>query len=724
MVQNVWRVEFFGGLVAERGDRRISHFRSHNTGLLLATLAQDPGRPQWRDELSTRLWPEHDLPSSRNGLRIALSSLRTQLEPEIEDHGRIIVADRSQIFLNPECIVTDHHSFQSCLKDAARALDPRTEASHLRQAIEQYHTGFLPAYNEPWIAAERKRIEDVYILALRRLVRAYINLREYSEAMLVARQAVEADPTRKESQELLFRVYAQLGRPGAAILYLEQLKSGTPRQAPQFTLTESLIALDGQAHDSDGGAGRLSNAIPYLQRIAEDLQSQPEPDFELQFRHSFRKVSTAQVYEMLDTPETKLVTITGLAGIGKTHLARAVAEHLRGQESSVTFVPLGSVVEAGFIVSSIALALGLTPPPIQTSLWDHLCAALRGKKLLFILDHVDHLLPEAGEIIARLLKSNRTLRCLITCRERLHIRGEYEHSVRPLAIPRNLPDLELMDIASCAMWLERVQLAHPSYHLTPTRSKGVRAISRRLDGMPLAIELAAACNGIVPPTRITAELDDLVATHYSHSGSRDQVNMSVVTLDWTWRRLSEIERSVLTRLSVFRGGWTLQAAQKVCKAGATSRVMAELARRCQISTGQLDGAARSIMSETVREFASNALPKEAQLARKHHFLYYSQLAIVAEAESTGPNQSSWFTALTIERDNLRAALRYGIANKKHNALALQLCCALFWYWYVGGEREEGRAWLESALEQSQDASPEMISKAFTAIGNLSDSAVE
>jgi predicted ATPase/DNA-binding CsgD family transcriptional regulator len=412
---------------------------------------------------------------------------------------------------------------------------------------------------------------------------------------------------------------------------------------------------------------------------------------------------TAALTFLLDE-SIPLLTLTGPGGVGKTRLALAVAHALSDAfADGVRFVSLASVLDPAHVPFTVARALGLHdvrgPDPLE-----QLATVLYGRELLLVLDNLEHLLP-AGLWIANLLQACPGVKALTTSRERLHIADEQEMPVLPLALPDRATHLSfdvLSESAAIRLFAARTQASDPAFSLTPENVAVVAEICRRLDGLPLAIELAAAHAKVLPPpallTRLERRLPLLVG------GSRDAPTRQRTmrdTIAWSHDLLPVEERKLLRRLAVFAGGCTLEAAEWV--AGATpdalyligSLVDRSLLRRVDDGTGEL----RFRMLETIREFAWEQLTAsgEEEETRRRHAMWCLALAERCNIrDRTSDEVRLRLDRLEAERDNLRAALAW-LLDSGENETALCLGTKLHFLWTNRGPASEGRAWLKRAV---------------------------
>ena len=425
-----------------------------------------------------------------------------------------------------------------------------------------------------------------------------------------------------------------------------------------------------------------------------------------------REREQTRVRELLE--EARLVTLTGSGGVGKTRLALAVAEQLTSTYlDGVWLVQLASVSDPTLVLSSVARAFGLREDSERSPL-HMLTDVLRGKQALVILDDCEHLVASCNALVTTLLQSCPALRILATSQVPLGVAGERRYRVPSLAVPdaqRRQSHDKLLDYESVRLFVARAQERRDDFALTAANAWAVAEICARLDGIPLAIELAAARAVSLPVETIAARLDArfaLLTTGARTALPRQQTLRA--TFDWSCELLSEPEQKLLYRLAVFAGGAGLGAAEDVCAdpqnretfdAGAamieTQGVVDLLDTLVQRSLVQAEQG-RYVLMETIRAYAYERLVRQGQEAaiRRRHACFFLQLAEDISATLTGPEQAQGLARLASEHDNLRAALRWAQVCRD-GPLALQLAAALWRFWYLRSYLGEGRSWLEAAL---------------------------
>src|SRR5260221_3730980 len=388
-----------------------------------------------------------------------------------------------------------------------------------------------------------------------------------------------------------------------------------------------------------------------------------------------REQEVQAIGEMLAHPEVRLLTITGTGGVGKTRLALEVAGVLRADfADGACFVPLAPVSDPARVMAAIAQALGLweiaaLPPEEQVQ------AALRERHLLLVLDNFEQVVQGAPQLTS-LLASCPRLRILVTTRAALHLSGEYEFPVSPLAVPdlTQLPSSEtLTQQDAVRLFVLRTQAIQPAFGVTPANARAIAEICVHLDGLPLAIELAAGRSKLLPPQALLKRLShrlEVLTGGAQDLPSRQQTLRN--TLQWSYDLLTETEQRLFRWLSIFVGGCTLEAAEAVCQAGQAggeqaSSVLEGIASLLDKSlvqqTERAGDAPRLVMLETIREFGLECLERQGELevARRPHAHYYLALAEAAEPHLLGPEQLLWLDRLEQELDNLPAILQAATA---------------------------------------------------------------
>jgi predicted ATPase/class 3 adenylate cyclase len=468
----------------------------------------------------------------------------------------------------------------------------------------------------------------------------------------------------------------------------------------------------------------LENDFPALKTLEArptNLPIQPTPLIG-------REQQMAEAVALVRQEGTRLVTLTGAGGTGKTRLSlQLAAELLADFEDGVFFVDLASITDPHLFIPTVAQTLSVRERAAE-SLSETLKDYLRDKTLLLVFDNFEQLL-DAGPAVSALLAVAPNLKALITSRAPLHLSGEHEYSVPPLAVPdldAPEPPATLAAYESVQLFLERARAVKPEFELTSENAPAVAEICARLDGLPLAIELGAARVRILNPQALLGRLSQRLEV--LTGGARDAPARQRTlrdTIEWSYGLLDASEQRLFARLSVFLGGRTIDAAEAVCdptaELGATvfdgvaSLVEKSLLRQDEGSAGE----PRFLMLETIREFALDRLERsgEGDLLRQRHAHYFVALAEEAEPEILGADQVLWLERLEAERDNFRAALGW-LLERGESELALRLISSLRRAWVARGLVSETQKWLEAAFEPSAAVAPQVEAKARYGLGRV------
>ncbi len=425
-----------------------------------------------------------------------------------------------------------------------------------------------------------------------------------------------------------------------------------------------------------------------------------------------REREMADVRRLLFT--TRLLTLTGSGGCGKTRLALQVAAELAESfKDGVWLVELAPLSDPALVPQTVASALHVREQPgrpLLATLSDYLAH----KDLMLVLDNCEHLVAACAPMVEALLRACPSLRIMATSREPLGVAGETTWRVPSLPLPDllRLPPLEnLTQYEAVRLFIERAVAAKPDFSVTNRNAPSVVRTCHRLDGIPLAIELAAARVKVLPVHQIAARLDNRfrLLTGGSRTTLPRQQTLRA-TMDWSYDLLPENERTLLRRLAVFAGGWTLEAAEAVCGEGGIdpTEVLDLLTRLVDKSlvmalvTEDATGEARYWQLETVRQYAMERLREadEETVLRRRHRDFFLGLAVRVESELRGASQMVWLKHLKGEIDNLRAALEWNRLDLTDPDTSLRLAAALWWFWFNQGTLSEGRMWLEGALAAS------------------------
>ncbi|MHB8574689.1 MAG: ATP-binding protein, partial [Dehalococcoidia bacterium] len=427
-------------------------------------------------------------------------------------------------------------------------------------------------------------------------------------------------------------------------------------------------------------------------------------------------------------PNAPLLTLTGAGGCGKTRLALQLAQSAIAEYADGIFlVELAAVSDPALLPNAVAGALGVREETAQP-LMDTLAAALRFRGLLLVLDNCEHLIDTCAAMAERLLNACPRLQLIATSREPLRIEAETVFRVPPLALPHvgaeHKPE-EMATVPAVALFAQRAQTHAPGFHLDAANAPAVARICRRLDGMPLAIELAAARLAVLSAGQLAKRLDDrfsLLAGGSRTAPARQQTLRATVA--WSYDLLDASERGFFDRLSVFAGGFTLTAAEAVATAGLPTPqdavdLLARLVNKSLVDREDRAGTPRYRLLETLREYGHERLTEAGATfdVLRRHAEYCRDLAERAEPELQGAGQAAWLDLIEAELGNLRSALHWSLTTPAAVETGLRLATAIWRFWLMRGYLSEGRTWIEQSL-LNRAARPGVRARALFAAGTL------
>ena len=675
-MQEPLRLYLLGGFrlerisVPERDAERV-HLYSRKVESLLAYLALFP-QEHAREKIAALLWGDSTDEQARGSLRRALNNLRQQLGADA------LLTDRETVQLNPDFPLW------------CDAVEFKTQNAEFK--IQNYSGELLSDFYDDWIFPLREEYRAHYLDALAHSIEHARAASEYTQAIASAQKILALDRAHEEAHQHLMFCYAALGNRSAALEQYEACRSALREElgVEPSKETRALYASIQKQEETGSRAARLTNLPKPLTSFVG------------------REQQLAELVQL--TLTSRLVTLTGAGGSGKTRLAIQIGHQLYEQfADGVWFVDLVPLTDFALVPQQVAKTLGVQEQP-QRDVIETLLEFLQEKSLLLILDNCEHLVNACAVLAETLVTQCASLHLLATSREPLGIGGEMVWRVPTLAVPPAQEFTEwLMQYDAVRLFVERARAVNPRFVLDEQNASAVAHICQRLDGIPLAIELAAARANVLSPEQIAARLDDRFGLLTSGSRTalpRQQTLRGLI--DWSYGLLEDNERVLLRRLSVFAGGWTLEAAEAVCGSNGLDasdilELLAQLVNKSLVMTEMGGEDTRYRMLETIREYALEKLrgAGNVELVRNHHRDYFLAFAELANRQSF-PERIKWQRHLEVEHDNLRAALRWTF-EQHESEIALALCNALSVFWNGRGYWTESRIWFEQAIAASRRA---------------------
>jgi predicted ATPase/DNA-binding SARP family transcriptional activator/DNA-binding CsgD family transcriptional regulator len=689
------RIRLLGDFDVSVGSRTIGDdsWRLRKAAGLVKLLALAEGHRLHREQAMDLLWPSLAKKPASNTLRGALHAARKALGAQGSEYlasedGTLLLCPRSDLWVDTEV-------FEEAASTARRHHNPAA----YRLAIDLYAGELLPGDRfEEWAEERRADLRRLYLELLTELAELYREQREYDRAVEALQRIVAEEPTEEEAHASLMRLYALSGRQGEALAQYERLgevlaarldaQPAAEIRRLRQDIADGTLLQDSTAVGSPGAAtGAVDHNLPV-------------------FTTSFVDRDREMLEAKRELAMTRLLTLTGPGGSGKTRLALEVAHDLLGAYPDGTWlVELAPLTEPGLVVQEVAGVLDVQERSGEP-LPDTLTHELRSKRTLIVLDNCEHLLDGVAPLVNELLRSCPELRLLATSREALGVPGEIDRPVPPLSLPDpGMTIEELGGYGAARLFVDRALYRPAAFALTPENAGAVAEVCRQLEGIPLAIELAAARVGVLAVEQISERLS--ASLKVLTGGGRTLTSRQRTlrgSLDWSHALLDEPEKRLFARLSVFAGGWTTEAAEAVCSGEGVDRdavpdfLGALVGKSLVVARTDENGYMRYRVLEIIRQYATEKLVESAEVEKTHgrHAAFFLAMAEEARPELMGSQPRSWTERLEWEHDNLRAALSW-VLERDEGELGLLFAGALWRFWYTQGYLSEGIEWLEQAL---------------------------
>ncbi|MEN8240533.1 MAG: BTAD domain-containing putative transcriptional regulator [Chloroflexota bacterium] len=700
---DVLKIFTLGDIRIMRGDQPVDTLRSRKARALLVYLACT-AEPQSREGLAELFWSESSPSRAMSNLRDAIHALRTNLEPYL-DIGRYSIALNSgaDVWID----VTELETALECLRESEDSISADT-AERMENALKLYQKDFLEGFYlrgargfEEWQVVERERIRLAALDGLISLVKHQTVIGNHRKGIHYARQALELEPLMEVGHQQLMRLLALSGRSSEALLQYETCRQILEKElgVEPSEETKKLYTrlLEGKPlPGSDVKLPRHNLPLPLINLIGRDNE-------------------LSQIARELEQPDCRLLTLIGVGGIGKTRLSlHASAAAVDQFPEGVWLVELAAFNEDELLPNEIAAVFGVSAQEARTgvSVTDVLIDYLKEKTLLLVLDNCEHLVESCAWLAESLLSGCPNVKILATSREAFGIYQEKLFQVSPLSLPPQGSSTEKLEsFPAIQLFLERAAAAQPEFHLSAANSPVLAEICWQLEGIPLAIELAAARVKVLSLNQITRRLQDrfqLLTGGPRTALPRHQTLQA--TMDWSYGLLPQLERTLLRRLSVFSGSWTLRAAEKIVSFGDLTQqkvldLLSNLVDKSLVQVEDQGARVRYGMLETVRQYGLQMLSEEGELeeTRQRHANFFILVAEQMDEGLRDARQVESVDVLDAEHDNLRGALRWATDNNK-KSLAFRLVGALGWFWFMRGHWKESWRWFQitNGLESGFD----------------------
>jgi predicted ATPase/DNA-binding SARP family transcriptional activator len=735
-------IQLLGAFAVRVGGWRVPEdaWRLRRAKSLIKLLALAPERRVHREQVTELLWPGRE--PTGNSLHQVLYTARRAVATDDRAGDRLVLRD-DVVALVGEGICVDVDAFER----AAAAARQRPNVESYRVALELYAGELLPEDRyEDWTATRRESLRETRLGLLVALAETHADAADSAAAIEALQRAVVEDPLHEAAHRGLMRLFAGDGRRQQALAQYQQLREALrralesdPDPVTRRLYREILASQHEPQPEIEPERARIPLERPAPPAAAPPADPPPAPAATASPRPDLPHQLTSFVGRARELTElegllgrARLLTLTGPGGCGKTRLAlELAARRARDFAAGTHVVELASIADAALVVEETAAALGVKPrserDPIEL-LGDQIGDA----GVLLVLDNCEHVIDACARLADRLLRACPNLRLLATSREQLRIRGEVAWRVPPLSLPERAEDAEhprldrLERSEAIRLFCQRAGDVAPGFALAPSNAAAIAEICRRLDGMPLALELAAARITVLSPAQIAGRLGDALAL--LRGGSRVGLTRQQTlraTLSWSHELLTDAERVLYRRLGVFADSFGVEALDGICAdddgtcaGGAPLDLLAQLADKSLVQVEAGAGRYRYRLLETVRQHARERLVEagERQRLEAAHRAWYLAIAEAADRDLDPRVAAAWpATRLEAEHDDLRAALASAIRDDP--PAALRLARALWWFWMARGYFVEGSRWFDDALAAAPAPTPERA-RALWALGGI------
>ncbi len=690
---------------------------------LLAYLLVESDYAHGREFLLGLLWPDLPTAAAQNNLRVTWAQLQKALATSDFDEQPPLIGDRLTLRFNP---LSNHEldvaRFRALLEASRRHphADPHDCpecAARLAEALDLVRGDFLDQFSLPncsqfdeWLLMQRQQFQVQVTAVLEQLAAFHERAGQLAEAAHVIRRLLEYDPLREAATRQLMRVLARADQRSAALDAYETCRRLLATELGLAPTVETVTLAEQIRAHAPFESQSTQTALPSVLT-----------------RFFGRQQESARLVDLLSRRTVRLVTLTGPGGVGKTRLSLEVAHRMAGVfAQDICLVELAGVTDGSSVDDAVAAALQL--PTSGRSSTAAIVDYLRDKTMLLVLDNCEHLVKACARLVQTLCREAAGLTVLATSRIPLHLDEEHVVRLEPLATP-TIQGAERLTVAD-ALRFDSVQLftnraAQSLLHFTLTDANvlAVARICQQLDGIPLAIEIAAAQVRALPVEAIAERLGQRFAwLNRQVAGTLPRQRTLHTLIDWSYGLLSQQARSLLRQLAVFAGGWTLVAAEAVSAPGEPcTELLAELVDHSLVIFGADAGHRRYGMHETIRQFAQEQLRGSDQEADalERHARYYAELVAHAAENRTGQPFPERLRAVVDDHDNVGRAFEWLVAHDGEQALALVAQLGVLEFWELGGFFQEGRRWLQHALEATRESVSLQRGHALLAAAGLS-----
>jgi predicted ATPase/DNA-binding SARP family transcriptional activator len=702
-----------GGLTALRSGHEVFRFQNRKTGSLLGRLAYSLNEYLSRDTIVELLWPDVDVEKGRHSLSQSLLSLRHQFEPPDIDPGSVLQVDNARIRLNAKVVQTDVLRFKLACNKAQRSASHVDRIGFLRRAVSTYGGDLLPGFHDDWILQEREQVTALYVHAIRKLVLDLKDAELLEEALEHALQVAKLLPGSDKAHLEVIGIQIKLGLSEQAIMHYRDYADRLQRdygRSPGRVLQESMAPYTERLRQLPK-RGRRASRLAIASNSIRPAAIQPTPPVPRAtvpsaFNRFFgRETEVSQVTEFLESHMSpgapapvsgyaRLMTVVGMGGFGKTRIVVEAANRLRTLLGyRVAFVSLSNLAGTSDVDHAIlsALAQGQSSIPAGTQVR----AALNNERWVLLMDNCEQLMPDIATFVRSLLEDLPHLCIVATSRMPLALNGEQVLPLMPFTVPHGISNARsLYEFPCVQMFVDRAQSVNPDFQITPRNCCAITSIVERLEGIPLAIELAATHAHALTPSQMVEALADrfkLLVTRQI----RDRRHRALSdTVAWSFGLLPRELQSFFGYLPVFRGSFTAEAASEITGIQDSLPLLEALVERSLVVAQESNDTMRFSLLETLREFVlSRSDHQLLTQARKDHANYYLRWTRELFQGERAVDRRAWMEAMDEEHHNLLAAIECVCGHGEE----VQLVAQIWRYWHSSGYIEPGIQLIRRAL---------------------------
>jgi len=719
-------IYLFGPPEVWLGDQPVS-FPSRKALALTAYLSVTSD-PHTRDFLAALLWPESSPSRAKASLRQVIWTLTSIGLTDWLEIDRESVAIVPGYYMDTEIfrdLVNSGQSHEHPPNQVCSECLPR-----LQEAVKLYRDDFLQGFSlrdspqfDDWQYFQSERLRQMLNNVLEQLVMYFIAQMEWNNAILYGQRFVANNPLNESAQRMLIEAYSLSGKRSLALRQYHDLKDtlnselGIEPDRNSKSLYEKIL---------NGYSSTIAIPTTYSMNLYSETKA-PQNNLSFPLTNFVgREHETAEITELIQ--HRRLLTLMGPGGIGKTRLALEIGHRLPGKfTGGIWLVEFSNISDLDYVPQAIASTLGMQEQAGST-VTEMLIQSLKLRPpVLLIFDCCEHVISAVAELATSILSSCPQLKIIVTSREALNVTGETVYHIQGLIVPNGpgtTTSNHLLETESIQLFIDRASLVQPGFQPDEGDIQAIVEICQRLEGMPLAIELAAARFRELDTKHIADHLDKQLIqlnTQYRDVAPRHQTLKA--TFDWSYKLLRKPEQTLFNQLSVFKGDFSIKAVEAICRSSRSKELMTSLADKSMVLIDKYEeDQVYYRLLDTLRQYGSERITERAEIdaLRRRHALYYLALARHSAEKLKGQEQEKWLIRLKIEHDNIRSALQW-LLEQGESERALKMASWMWRFWWMHGHYQEGCSWLFKTLRASKNKPTQYRGRAFNGAGVLARS---